>query len=289
MNAKQLNAMTLMNNIKRYIEMLTNTKATMKAVVKDWNTYIEQSGADFLTFDFPVEGWTRKAQLIAEFERVAVQLNNIMEGREALENAPVKHETMVQDIKKGDVVMCPARPSQCQTVTNVDDFSCYFIITFSGDMGQQYFDRGETLIVCEPVNGSQITNVSTTEVNDMNEANNQLVPAIDSESSIMELRANCLYMLFRSYNPTPEAINQVTRAAITTAMIHYQNEPCQHTLNSILLIGDIIADGRYSQTLNGNDDAAREFYRSFALIVSATEPEALRSILSNHMAETLNV
>ena len=47
--------MILMNNITGYIEMLANTKATMKAVVKDWNVCIEQSGADFLTFNFPIE------------------------------------------------------------------------------------------------------------------------------------------------------------------------------------------------------------------------------------------
>lgn len=124
-----------------------------------------------LPFYFPVEGWTRKATLIAEFERVAVQLNNIKEGRDALENAPVRHETMVQDIKRGDVVMCPCRPSQCQTVTDVDDFSCYFIITFSGDMGQQYFDRGETLMVCEAKQATQINNVIP-EINLTEEVNN---------------------------------------------------------------------------------------------------------------------
>ncbi|KLW91796.1 hypothetical protein SP99_02016 [Enterobacter sp. BIDMC92] len=150
--------MALINNIKNYIEMLTNTKATMKAVVTDWNVCIEQSGADFLTFDFPVEGWTRKATLSAEFERVAVQLTNIMEGRDALEVAPERHKTMVQDIKKGDVVVNPVS-GELNTVTGVDDFSCYFIILFSGDMVQQYFDRGETLMVCEAKPATQITNV----------------------------------------------------------------------------------------------------------------------------------
>lgn len=98
MNAKQLNAQALLNNIKGYINMLTNTKATMKAVVKDWNVCIEQSGADFLTFDFPVEGWTRKAVLIAEFERVAVQLNNILEGRDALQNTTEETPEMTNTI-----------------------------------------------------------------------------------------------------------------------------------------------------------------------------------------------
>ena len=41
---------------------------------------------------------------------------------------------MVQDIKKSDVAMRPTRPAQRQTVKDVDDFSCYFIITFGGDI-----------------------------------------------------------------------------------------------------------------------------------------------------------
>lgn len=85
MNAKHLNASDLKNSAKEMIERLA-TKQTIKAVLTDWNVCVEQSGADFLTFDFPVEGWTRKAQVVAELERVMVQLTNIMEGREALEN-----------------------------------------------------------------------------------------------------------------------------------------------------------------------------------------------------------
>lgn len=183
MNAKQLNAQALLNNITGYIEMLTNTKATMKAVVKDWNVCIEQSGADFLTFDFPVEGWTRKATLIAEFERVAVQLTNIMEGRDALEAAPERHETMVQDIKRGDVVVNPVS-GELNTVTGVDDFSCYFIILFSGDMVQQYFDRGETLMVCEAKPATQINNVSTTP-----EALNMTTETITTEQALEIINA----------------------------------------------------------------------------------------------------
>lgn len=161
MNTKQLNASALKNSAKEMIERLA-TKKTIKAVLTDWNVCVMQSGADFLTFDFPVEGWTRKAQVVAELERVMVQLTNIMEGRDALENAPVeaKHETMVQDIKKGMVVVNPVMQSQRETVLAVDDFSCYFIITFSGIMGQQYFDRGETLIVCEAEQATQTINDS---------------------------------------------------------------------------------------------------------------------------------
>lgn len=45
--------------------------------------------------------------------RMADQLMNIAYGKDAITGeaveAPVKHETMVQDIKRGDEVMCPAR------------------------------------------------------------------------------------------------------------------------------------------------------------------------------------
>ncbi|EMG9222510.1 MULTISPECIES: hypothetical protein [unclassified Enterobacter cloacae complex] len=85
MNTKQLNASALYNSAKELIERLA-TKKSIKSVVTEWNVCVMQSGADFLTFDFPVEGWTRKAQVVAELERVMVQLTNIMEGREALEN-----------------------------------------------------------------------------------------------------------------------------------------------------------------------------------------------------------
>lgn len=163
MNAKQLNASALFNSAKEMIGLLANSKKTIKAVVTEWNVCVEQSGLTGV-FDFPVDGYTRKAQVVADLERCMIQLNNIKEGREALESAPVeaKHETMVQDIKKGMVVVNPVMQSQRETVLAVDDFSCYFIITFSGIMGQQYFDRGETLIVCEQVTveaSPQITNV----------------------------------------------------------------------------------------------------------------------------------
>lgn len=171
MNTKQLNASALINSAKGYINDLMNTKKTIKAVLTDWNVCVSQSGADFSTFDFPVEGWTRKAHVVADLERVIVQLTNIMEGREALQNAPVKRETMVQDIQKGMVVINPVTGDK-NTVRMVDDFSCYFIISFTGDMAQQYFDRGETLIVCEAEQATQTINDSVESSTINNEALN---------------------------------------------------------------------------------------------------------------------
>ncbi|MCK7151377.1 hypothetical protein L8O47_10705 [Enterobacter roggenkampii] len=60
MNTKQLNASALYNSAKEMIERLA-TKKTIKAVLTDWNVCVEQSGVDFNMYDFPVEGWARKA------------------------------------------------------------------------------------------------------------------------------------------------------------------------------------------------------------------------------------
>ena len=174
-----MNAKALANSARGFIKLLNTKKTTtIGYVVKDWNICVEQSGFTG-TFDFPTTGYTRKAYLIADLERCANQLDSMVYADEVEQILKEeKHEVMVQDIKKGMVVMNPCRIEDKQTVVSVDDFSCYFIITFSGDMAQQYFDRGETLIVCEPVNGSQINNV---------------IPSIEQESETMtDLNANAV-------------------------------------------------------------------------------------------------
>lgn len=168
MTTTNLNAQALANSARECIGYAQSTKWTIAKIVNHWNLCVEQSGLTGV-FDFPSD-YKRKAHLIADLERCVEQLTNIAEGRDALENAPVeaaveaahsvykKVEVMVQDVQKGMVVVNPVS-GEHNTVNYVDDFSCYFIISFSGDMHQHYFDRGETLMVCEPVEGSQITNV----------------------------------------------------------------------------------------------------------------------------------
>ncbi|HCT9982786.1 TPA: hypothetical protein OUD88_002876 [Enterobacter hormaechei] len=166
---KQWNSKALANSARSIVKMLNEKKAfTILKAIKEWNVCVEQSGNDFLVYNFPTAGYTRKAQVIADLERCAAQLEAHFDKdaqctTEAIVDEAVtkvvKHEVMVQDIKKGMIVMNPCLSSDLQTVVSVDDFSCYFIITFSGKMGQQYFDRGETLMVCEPKEGSQIINV----------------------------------------------------------------------------------------------------------------------------------
>lgn len=84
MNIANLNAHALMNTAKSLIEVLhNNKKATISKVVTEWNICVEQSGYT-TTFDFPVEGWTRKAQVIADLERCAAQLEELVFATETL-------------------------------------------------------------------------------------------------------------------------------------------------------------------------------------------------------------
>ncbi|MGK3224021.1 hypothetical protein ACCW94_02875 [Enterobacter soli] len=178
-----MNAKALANSARDFIKMLNTKKTTtISYVVNDWNVCVEQSGFTGV-YDFPTD-YKRKAHLIADLERCAVQLEKLVyadEVKVAVANVKaeqaaelVKRETMVQNIQKGMVVMNPVS-GELNTVTGVDDFSCYFIILFSGDMVQQYFDRGETLIVCESKPETQTTNVLINEGEVMT-ANNNVVP-----------------------------------------------------------------------------------------------------------------
>ncbi|MGG8110950.1 hypothetical protein PGO46_11795 [Klebsiella aerogenes] len=54
-------------------------------MVTEWSVCVEQGGLTGV-FDFPVNGYTRKAQVVADLERCMIQLNNIKEGREPLKN-----------------------------------------------------------------------------------------------------------------------------------------------------------------------------------------------------------
>ncbi|UBX42938.1 hypothetical protein LD024_13225 [Citrobacter werkmanii] len=73
-----LDAYALANSAKSYIEMLKDKKVTMAYILKDWNVCVEQSHFTGV-FDFPVDGYTRKAQIIADLENAIKQLNAYVE------------------------------------------------------------------------------------------------------------------------------------------------------------------------------------------------------------------
>ncbi|SBW55280.1 Uncharacterised protein [Klebsiella pneumoniae] len=98
MNITNLNAHALMNTAKSLIEVLhNNKKATISKVVTEWNICVEQSGCT-TTFDFPVEGWTRKAQVIADLERCAAQLEELAFATETLTVRASNNEVQTTDV-----------------------------------------------------------------------------------------------------------------------------------------------------------------------------------------------
>ncbi|HBS6726845.1 TPA: hypothetical protein MAN53_004034 [Klebsiella pneumoniae] len=98
MNIANLNAHALMNTTESLIEMLRNNKkATISKIVTEWNICVEQSGYT-TTFDFPVEGWTRKAQVIADLERCAAQLEELAFATETLTVSAYNNEVQTTDV-----------------------------------------------------------------------------------------------------------------------------------------------------------------------------------------------
>lgn len=98
MNITNLNAHALMNTAKSLIETLRNNKkATISKVVTEWNVCVEQSGYT-TTFDFPVDGWTRKAQVIADLERCASQLEVLAFATETLTVRASNNEAQTTDV-----------------------------------------------------------------------------------------------------------------------------------------------------------------------------------------------
>ncbi|QKN82221.1 hypothetical protein [Scandinavium goeteborgense] len=59
-------------------EAANTAKRTIAAIINNWNECVKQAG--FMgVFDFPTTGYTRKAQLIADLERCAAQLDDYVE------------------------------------------------------------------------------------------------------------------------------------------------------------------------------------------------------------------
>ncbi|MBC3214269.1 hypothetical protein [Serratia fonticola] len=75
MTTKQ-NAIDLANTARS--EAANTEKRTIASIIANWNECVKQAGFTGV-FDFPTTGYTRKAQLIADLERCAAQLDNYCE------------------------------------------------------------------------------------------------------------------------------------------------------------------------------------------------------------------
>ncbi|MEX3002713.1 hypothetical protein [Serratia fonticola] len=60
------------------IKQLSAKTCKMATAIKNWNEGVKQAGFDGV-YDFPTQGYTRKAQIIADLERCAAQLDDYCE------------------------------------------------------------------------------------------------------------------------------------------------------------------------------------------------------------------
>ncbi|WP_369136401.1 hypothetical protein [Klebsiella variicola] len=80
-----VNMNALINTARECITTLQAGKKTMKAVLIHWNLCVKQaseSEASLFVYDFPVEGWTRKAMIVSELERCIAQLQERIDTEE---------------------------------------------------------------------------------------------------------------------------------------------------------------------------------------------------------------
>lgn len=82
MNANQMNAKALANTARQVAQYATSACWTIKALVLHWNLCVQQAGYNG-TFDIPGD-YKRKAAIIADMEKIAVQLDRIAEGCDPL-------------------------------------------------------------------------------------------------------------------------------------------------------------------------------------------------------------
>lgn len=86
-----LNARVLGNTAQAYADRLkTDKKYTIAQTLKSWNMIVEREGKSG-TYSFPTTGYTRKAQLIADLERCAVQLRELAECKDTVYDVEQAH------------------------------------------------------------------------------------------------------------------------------------------------------------------------------------------------------
>ncbi|AXY81827.1 hypothetical protein HOU14_gp01 [Dickeya phage Luksen] len=87
-----LNARVLGNTAQAYADRLkTDKKFTIAQTLKSWNMIVEREGKSG-TYSFPTTGYTRKAQLIADLERCAVQLRELAECKDTVYDVEQAHK-----------------------------------------------------------------------------------------------------------------------------------------------------------------------------------------------------
>ncbi len=68
------NASLLAAHARDVIKQLSAKSCKIATAIENWNEGVKQAGFDGV-YDFPTQGYTRKAQIIADLERCAAQLD----------------------------------------------------------------------------------------------------------------------------------------------------------------------------------------------------------------------
>ncbi|MGK3361631.1 hypothetical protein ACSLNB_09145 [Citrobacter portucalensis] len=82
MRANQINAAALANTAREVIAMCDNKKYTVAKIIEHWNLCVEQAGMTG-TFDCPT-CYKRKASIVGDMQRIALQLDRIADDRDPL-------------------------------------------------------------------------------------------------------------------------------------------------------------------------------------------------------------
>ncbi|MBF0035601.1 hypothetical protein HAX39_23820 [Citrobacter freundii] len=82
MKANQINAAALANTAREVIAMCDNKKNTVAKIIAHWNLCVEQAGMTG-SFDCPT-CYKRKASIVGDMQRIALQLDRIADDRDPL-------------------------------------------------------------------------------------------------------------------------------------------------------------------------------------------------------------
>lgn len=99
MTTKQ-NAINLANTARECASMANSVSGTIKFIVQRWNQACQAAKMEGFTTE---ARYTRRAQLAADMLRMAAQMDNISEGKDALTGEPVAPTKKVKTIKACDL------------------------------------------------------------------------------------------------------------------------------------------------------------------------------------------
>ncbi|MFV9075502.1 hypothetical protein ABQ397_04350 [Serratia fonticola] len=119
MTTKQ-NAIVLANTARS--EAANTAKRTIASIITNWNECVKQAGFTGV-FDFPTTGYTRKAQLIADLERCAVQLDDYCEPNPY---APRTVEQQTRELNAALTRVLDSDEAHAEALKINDSFSCCY-------------------------------------------------------------------------------------------------------------------------------------------------------------------